>query len=80
MLWRDLVFSVGSLVFIAALVPTLRATSKPPRSTGLLTGGVLAIYAATYLTMALWYAAATTAILACAWLGVAVQRRDQEIK
>lgn len=65
----DTVFSVGSIVFILALVPALlHREQSPPASTGLLTGGVLAAFSVTYATLDLWYPFATSAALSAAWL------------
>lgn len=69
----DAVFTVGSLIFILALVPTLRSEEKPPPATGLLTGSVLLAFAATYASLGFWYSCATSGLLGSLWLVVAWQ-------
>ena len=39
-----MVLSVGSWIFIVALIPSLFGKDKPPITTSMLTGGVLLIY------------------------------------
>ena len=57
MQWQDWVFSIGTWIFIIALIPTLRGKQKPELSTSLVTGGILAIFVATYLSLNLWLSA-----------------------
>jgi hypothetical protein len=67
----DAIFSVGSVLFILALLPAFR--QPPAAPTGLLTGSVLAVYAATYATLdGFLYSTVTTGILAALWLALAV--------
>lgn len=73
--WQDYIFSVGSLIFILALLPVLKTAEKPPVKTSLQTGGVLLIYSTIcYTTMHLWYSFATTLLLAVMWLVIGFQR------
>ena len=74
MSWQDIVLSVGSWIFIIALFPSLLGKDKPPVSTSFLTGGILLIYALTYITLHLWLSIASTGILALAWLWLGVQK------
>lgn len=70
----DTVFSVGSIVFILALVPALlHRGQSPPASTALLTGGVLTTFSVTYATLDLWYSFATSAVLSAAWLFIGLR-------
>jgi len=69
----DLIFAFGSLVFIVALIPSLRSPHKPALGTCILTGTVLAVFAGTYVGIGLMYAAITTAITALMWLTLAAQ-------
>lgn len=70
----DTVFFLGSLVFMISLVPAVFAREKPPLSTSIPTGMVLAIFAATYATMAFWLSAGITMLTATFWLTLAVQK------
>ena len=74
MTWQDIVFSVGSWIFIIALIPSLISKDKPPVSSSLLTGSVLLIYALTYTTLHFWLTVASTGLLAIAWLMLAIQK------
>jgi hypothetical protein len=71
--WQDLVLTAGSVVFLAALIPTILGPDKPARSTSASTGSVLLVFAATYLTLDLYFAASVTALTALAWLTIFVQ-------
>jgi len=74
MTWQDIVFSVGSWIFIIALLPSLFGKDKPPISTSLLTGSVLLIYALTYVSLDFWLSVASTGLLAIAWLTLGIQK------
>jgi len=74
-MWQDIVLTAGSMVFIIALLPSVFSAAKPAAMTSLMTGTVLAIFAVTYTTLDLWFAAGTTAITSITWfvlLGQAV--------
>jgi len=74
-IWQDVVFAAGSLVFVAALVPMVRAKNPPPLSSSLSTGTVLVAFVACYATLgSFWLATATTALTAGLWLELARQR------
>lgn len=71
---QDLIFTAGGVIFIVALLPSVFSEHKPPLSTCLITGSVLAVFAATYLTLDLTFGAVTTAISAAVWFTLAVQQ------
>jgi hypothetical protein len=71
--WQDLVLTVGTVIFLLALIPTILGSDKPARSTSASTGSVLLVFAATYLTLNLYFAATVTALTAFAWLTIFVQ-------
>jgi hypothetical protein len=66
--WQDATLTLGALVFLIALIPTLVGDAKPSPLTSLLTGSVLLVFAATYLTLGLYFASITTAVTGTAWL------------
>jgi hypothetical protein len=74
MLWQDLVLSAGSWLFIIALIPSILGKHKPPVSTSILTGSVLAAFSLTYATLELWLSVASTALLSLAWFILAAQK------
>jgi hypothetical protein len=73
-MWQDWIFSIGSWIFVAALIPAIRGTEKPPLSTSIVTGTVLVVFALTYFSLHLWIAATSTAITSACWLVLAYQR------
>lgn len=72
--WQDIVIAIGSLVFAAALIPSVVSKDKPALWTSLMTGTVLIVFTATYASLDLWYATATTALTAVLWLVLAAQK------
>lgn len=72
--WQDIAISIGQLVLAAALVPSILSKDKPSLWTSITCGVVLALFAFTYLTIALWYAAVTTFISALLWILLAAQK------
>ena len=74
MTWQDILFSIGSWIFIVALFPSLLSKDKPPVSTSILTGTILLFYALTYSTLHLWMTLVSTGILAIAWLVLGGQK------
>ncbi|MDR3502473.1 MAG: hypothetical protein P4L79_07805 [Legionella sp.] len=78
MTWQDIVLSVGSWIFIIALLPSLFGKDKPPISTSLMTGGVLLVYNFVYVSLHLWLTLVSTGILTLAWLTLAVQKSTKK--
>lgn len=72
-MWQDTVLTIGSLVFIAALLPMVFGRRKPALSSALLTGSVLLVFSAAYASLSLTFAAVTTAVTAALWMTLAVQ-------
>ena len=76
--WQDIVLTLGSIIFLVALVPSIRSKDKPALMTSLMTGLVLFVFATTYITLDLWFSAATTALTGMLWLVLAVQKARAE--
>lgn len=74
MAWQDIVLSVGSWIFIAAMLPMLFGKYKPPLSTSVPTGLVLVAYTFVYSSLHLRLSMVSTGIMAVAWLGLAAQK------
>jgi hypothetical protein len=72
--WQDIVLAVGSLIFAAALLPSILCEHKPALWTSIMTGSVLIVFAVTYATLSLWYAMVTTSLTAVMWAVLAVQK------
>ncbi len=82
MVWQDIIFFIGQWVFLVALVPALTSREKPPVSTSLITGLILVVFSFTYFTLELWLSAISSALIAAAWLTLALQKfgTDKKIK
>lgn len=75
MIWQDWVFAVGQGLFAVALIPAiLDRTSKPPFFTSLLTAAILAVFAAAFLSLDLWWSALSTTVCSACWWILAWQR------
>src|SRR5689334_10454785 len=71
--WQDTAMTVGSIIFIVALLPTVFSQNKPPISTSLITGFTLGIFAVSFGSLDLWYSCITESIVAILWLVIAAQ-------
>ncbi len=71
----DLIFAMGAVTLSAALVPAVFSQLKPPRLTCALTGGVLWVYAVTFLVVDLLLSGILTGVTAGGWTILLVQRR-----
>lgn len=78
-MWQDYVISICILVFIVALLPSVRGSDKPALSTSLITASVQLVLTLTYVTMELWYSVATGIVLFLLWslLAGQVMTRDK---
>lgn len=74
---QDLILTLGSLVFVIALMPSIVSKNKPALSTSTLTSLVLFIFAGVYISLHLWFAAFTTSLTGTQWLILAVQKYKQ---
>ena len=75
--WQDIVFSIGSIVFTIALIPAILEKRYPPISTCILTGFMIGIYAATDLTLQLWFSATTSGVSAVLWIWMGIKQIDK---
>lgn len=76
MIWQDVLIMIGGFGFSIALIPALKAKDKPPRSTCLVTGGILASFCLAYSTLGLWLAFSATIICSSLWFILFFQRRS----
>ena len=74
MIWQDLVLMLGGFGFSIALIPAVKAREKPPRSSCLMTGSILGIFAVIYATLGLWLAFSSTIITAGMWFALLLQQ------
>lgn len=76
-MWQDAVFTLGSVLFTLALIPSVRSADKPAVKTSLLTASVLYVFAVVYVTLGLYFTAFTTAATATLWAVLLVQKVRQ---
>lgn len=72
--WQDLVFTVGSIVFFASLVPTALGKEKPSPLTSLPTGALLIVFSIAYASLGLVVSAIFTIPTGLLWLFIGAQR------
>lgn len=75
MIWQDILLMIGGFGFSVALFPAVRAREKPPRSTCLLTGTILASFTIAYATLGLWLAFVATLVTSTMWFILLCQKR-----
>lgn len=78
--WQDIVFTLGTVVFIIALIPSIRSEEKPALSTSFPTATVLAVFTYVYFSLSLWITAAFTAIICFLWFVLAFQKYKSKSK
>ncbi len=74
MIWQDLVFGIGTIIFSIALIPAILGKEKPPVSTSLSTGVTVLVVAFTQASLSLWFASAMSMISGFLWLTLAIQK------
>jgi len=72
--WQDWVITIGQIIFIVSLIPTLKGKDKPPVSTSVPTGIVLLVFGITQYSLGLVASTFTSAILGTLWIAVGVQK------
>lgn len=75
MIWQDVIFAVGSVLFSIALLPAVFSSEKPPRSSCALTGSILWVFVATYASLDLWFSVFAGAGTALIWTILFFQKR-----
>lgn len=73
MTWQDAIFTVGGLVFAAALLPSLLGPDKPAWSTSFATGVFLCMFGVAYVSLDLFFAATVNVLEAIMWLALGAQ-------
>jgi len=79
-MWQDIVLTVGSIILLLALFPSLLSKQKPAITTSLLTGAVLLVYAIVYASLSLWFSVLATSITGLLWFGMAAQKFRQHTR
>ncbi len=74
MSWQDLVLTVGQVIFVIALIPTVVGKDKPALQTSVLTSAVSFSFMAVYVSLSVPFASITAALNGSMWLVLAVQK------
>lgn len=77
MQWQDWVFTEGQVIFVIALIPTIKGKSKPALSTSLVTGAILITFALSYFSLRLWFSTIASMVTSGAWFLLAFQKYQQ---
>lgn len=72
--WQDIVLTIGQIIFIIALVPSILSPDKPALQTSVVTAAVALSIAAVYVTLSIPFAAISAALNGVLWLVLAVQK------
>lgn len=72
--WQDWVITIGQIIFIVSLIPTLKGKDKPPVSTSVPTGIVLLIFGVAQYSLGLVASTFTSVILGTLWIVVGAQK------
>lgn len=72
--WQDFVFTIGNVIFIFALIPSITGKDKPPVLTSLPSSIVLLTFSFAFATLGLWWSAFVTLIVSILWLILAIQK------
>lgn len=73
MKWQDKVFSVGEIVFLTSLLPSLFSEQKPAALTSIVTALMLCVFLTVHASYKLWVAFALTTVTAGLWFVLAGQ-------
>ncbi|HLL78825.1 MAG TPA: hypothetical protein VKT25_04960 [Ktedonobacteraceae bacterium] len=72
--WQDVVLTIGQIIFIVALFPSVLSKDKPALQTSTLTSAVAFSIAAVYVTLSIPFAAISAALNGALWLVLAIQK------
>jgi len=79
-MWQDWIFTIGSLIFVLALIPAIKAKEKPPVKTSLSTGLVLLAFVCCYISLELWLSVISGSLTATCWFILFIQKIKGEKK
>ena len=72
--WQDWIFTIGQLIFVIALIPTIKGKDKPAFITSFITSIFIFLFGLTYLSLNLWGSAIFAFLNATAWAVLAFQK------
>ena len=77
MIWQDIIFAIGSFVFVLALLPSIFGKNKPDMKTSLMTFLVLCAFVGCYITLGFWVSVVSGSLTAICWLILFAQKVKQ---
>lgn len=77
MKWQEIILTLGQIIFIIALLPSVFSEDKPEIWTSILTGLVAFSIAITYITLSLPIAAISAGLNTVFWTILAIQKYKQ---
>ena len=75
--WQDLIVSVGQVVFVFALWPMLRSSTKPPLLTSILHGLILSSFGVVFASLGLWFSTVAVTVGSGMWFYLGWQKFGQ---
>jgi len=66
-MWQDTVISIGQVIFLLALLPSIFSKNKPAWGTSFLTALILSIFAFTFWTLSLKWGMISSGMVALGW-------------
>lgn len=75
--WQDIVLTIGQVIFIVALFPSILSKDKPALQTSILTSAVSFSISIVYITLNIKFAAISAGINGILWLILATQKYKQ---
>ncbi|MGI8419623.1 MAG: hypothetical protein ACR2LN_03175 [Candidatus Levyibacteriota bacterium] len=76
--WQDIVLTIGQVIFIIALFPSILSKDKPAFQTSILTSAVSFSISVVYITLNIKFAAISAGINGILWLILAIQKYKQK--
>lgn len=80
MIWQDLVVTIGTIIFIFALIPSIISKDKPAMLTSFLTAAVLSGFVVVYISFSMTFAAVANVITTLMWFTLGFQKLLQPYK
>lgn len=80
MQWQDLIFTIGQLIFIVSLLPSILSKDKPAFATSIITATVLYIFALVDITLSLYLTSIAVAATGVGWSILAYQKYTTDRK
>ena len=74
MSWQDIVLTIGQVLFIIALIPSLRSPDKPAIMTSVMTATILFVFSVVDLTLSLTFTSVVVFITGILWAILALQQ------